>query len=117
MQQIRLPAECNSADDGYTRDFTGSEFDRLRRFGKPELMKTNLKRVTRPTAVLHVANLPAGMSAADVRRHFEAQGGLQVSNVVAIEQTGELFGCFIRSSHHSMYAARLCKTQTVHVWD
>ena len=60
-------------------------------------MKTNLKRVTRPTAVLHVANLPAGMSAADVRRHFEAQGGLQVSNVVAIEQTGELFVCFIRS--------------------
>ncbi len=77
-------------------------------------MKTNLKRVTRPTAVLHVANLPAGMSAADVRRHFEAQGGLQVSSVVAVEQTGE-FDCFIRSSHHSiyvLYAARLCKTNS-----
>ncbi len=83
-------------------------------------MKTNLKRVTRPTAVLHVANLPAGMSAADVRRHFEAQGGLQVSNVVAIEQTGELFGCFIRSSHHSMYKLYMphdCARQIVQVWD
>ncbi len=73
-----MPEECNQADDGYTQDFTGPKYERLRRFGKADLMKANLKRVTKPTSCLHVANIPAHMSIADVRQHFEAQGGLKV---------------------------------------
>ncbi len=75
--QIHLPKDCNREDDGYTQDFSGHAFERLRRFGKPALVKSNLKRITKPTSCVHVANVPAHMSISDVKEHFESRG-LQV---------------------------------------
>ena len=45
-------------DTGDAKDFSGSEFDKLKRYRSEDLKKNNMRKITAPTSTIHISGIP-----------------------------------------------------------
>ena len=77
FDRVRMPYEANLPADDMTKDFSGEQFKKYRRFWNEDLKKTNMKKIMMPTKTIHISGIQAGKSPNDVKRAFQG-AGLQV---------------------------------------
>jgi len=76
---------ASPGDEGVMEDFTGPDFDILRRFSKEDLSIVNLKRISGPKNCLHINNIPQGTNLDQVKALFENKG-VPVQDMIAIKR-------------------------------
>lgn len=81
FDRVRMPYEANLPADDMTKDFSGEQFKKYRRFWNEDLKKTNMKKIMMPTKTIHISGIQAGKSPNDVKRAFQG-AGLQVPHHV-----------------------------------
>merc|ERR1719350_901549 len=83
FDRVRLPAEAGFPADNMTKDFSGPEYQKFRRFWSEELKKGNMKKIMKPTETIHISGIQAGKSPNDVMRAFKG-AGLQVVECLGV---------------------------------
>ena len=56
--RVRLPSETGQVDTGDTKDFSGSEYDKYKRYRSEDLKKNNMRKITEPTSTVHISGIP-----------------------------------------------------------
>jgi len=82
-ERVRMPWETGQPDTGDTKDFSGSEYDKFKRYRSEELKKNNMRKITGPTSTIHVSGIPAGKSPDDVKKLFELEN-LDVRDCIGV---------------------------------
>merc|ERR1712002_491075 len=67
-----------------TKDFSGIEFEKIKRYWNEDLKKQNITKIMSPTETIHISGIMAGKSPNDVKRAFESSG-LNVVDIVGVE--------------------------------
>jgi len=83
FDRVRLPHEIGLPPDDNTQDFSGPEYQKLRRYWNEELKKNNMRKIISPTATMHISGVQPGKSPNDVKRLFE-NFGLSVVDCVGV---------------------------------
>ena len=61
--RVRLPHEAGFPADGNTKDFSGREYDKYKRYRTEDLKKNNMRKIIEPTSTIHIS----GIQVASVR--------------------------------------------------
>ena len=56
--RVRLPCETGQVDTGDIKDFSGSEYDKYKRYRSEDLKKNNMRKITEPTSTVHISGIP-----------------------------------------------------------
>jgi len=83
FDRVRMPHEANLPPDDMTKDFSGKQFEKYKRFWNEDLKKTNMKKIMLPTKTIHISGIQAGKSPNDVKRAFQG-AGLQVVECIGV---------------------------------
>eukprot|EP00092_Neocalanus_flemingeri_P031323 GFUD01034019.1.p1 GENE.GFUD01034019.1~~GFUD01034019.1.p1 ORF type:complete len:258 (-),score=75.84 GFUD01034019.1:148-921(-) len=84
FDRVRMPEEIGLPGDVNTKDFSGPEYQKFRRYWSEELKKNNMRKIIIPTSTVHISGVQNGKSPNDVRRLFETFG-LDVVDCVGVE--------------------------------
>lgn len=82
-EKVRMPEEFGQPPDSNTKDFSGEEFQKFKRYWSEDLKKNNMRKITKPTATVHISGIQAGKSPNDVKTLFETYG-LKVVECVGV---------------------------------
>merc|ERR1719150_295040 len=87
---VRTPALSSSsprprsrASPGNTKDFSGREYDKYKRYRTEDLKKNNMRKIIEPTSTIHIGGIQTGKSPNDVKRLFESLG-LQIVECIGV---------------------------------
>jgi len=83
FDRVKMPHENGLPFDEMTKDFSGMEFEKIKRYWNEDLKKQNMKKIMRPTETIHISGIMAGKSPNDVKRAFESSG-LNVVDIVGV---------------------------------
>lgn len=83
FDRVKMPHEAGLPPDDMTKDFSGPEYNKFKRYWNEDLKKQNMKKIMRPTQTIHISGIPAGKSPNDVKRAFESSG-LVVVNCLGV---------------------------------
>ena len=56
--RVRLPCETGQGDTADTKDFSGCEYDKYKRYRSEDLKKNNMRKITEPTSTVHISGIP-----------------------------------------------------------
>ena len=56
--RIRMPWETGHPECVDTKDFSGTEYDKYKRYRSEELKKNNMRKITEPTSTVHISGIP-----------------------------------------------------------
>ena len=59
---MRLPHEAGFPPDANTKDFSGREYDKYKRYRTEDLKKNNMRKIIEPSSTIHISGL-------QVKRH------------------------------------------------
>jgi len=83
FDRVRMPHEAGLPQDGNTKDFSGREYDKFKRYRNEDLKKNNMKKIIVPSSTIHISGIQSGKSPNDVKRLFESIG-LNVSDCIGV---------------------------------
>lgn len=83
FDRVRMPEEIGLPGDVNTKDFSGPEYQKFKRYWSEDMKKNNMRKIITPTSTIHISGLQAGTSPNDVKRLFE-NFGLCVAEVVGV---------------------------------
>jgi len=83
FDRVRMPQEINMPPDENTKDFSGREYDKFKRYRTEDLKKNNMRKIIEPTPTIHISGIQHGKSPNDVKRLFESLG-LHVSDCIGV---------------------------------
>jgi len=69
--------------DNLTKDFTGPQYKMMRRYQTETLKQNNMRKMIKPTNVLHINNIPADKCTNDIQAYLN-NFGLNVVNCLGI---------------------------------
>lgn len=81
--RVRLPHEAGFPADGNTKDFSGREYDKYKRYRTEDLKKNNMRKIIEPTSTIHISGIQSGKSPNDVKRLFESIG-LHIQDCIGV---------------------------------
>ena len=55
--RVRLPHEAGLPADGNTKDFSGREYDKYKRYRTEDLKKNNMRKIIEPTSTIHIGGI------------------------------------------------------------
>jgi len=83
FDRVKMPEEAGLPPDDMTKDFSGTEYQRVKRYWNEDLKKQNMKKLMKPSKTIHISGIQAGTSPNDVKRAFEGSG-LDVDGVLGV---------------------------------
>lgn len=83
FDRVRLPHEIGLPRDENTKDFSGTEYAKFKRYWNEDFKKNNMRKIIKPTATIHISGLTGGQSPNDIKRLFES-AGLRVFDCVGV---------------------------------
>lgn len=83
FDRVRLPEEIGLPRDENTKDYTGAEYNKFKRYWNEDMKKNNMRKIIKPTTTVHIGGLKTGQSPNEVRRLFES-AGLSVYDCVGV---------------------------------
>ena len=54
---VRNAREVGREEDGGTKDFSGAGYSKYRRYATEDLKRSNMKKITKPTATIHIGEV------------------------------------------------------------
>ena len=52
-----MPHEAGLPQDGNTKDFSGREYDKFKRYRNEDLKKNNMKKIIVPSSTIHISGI------------------------------------------------------------
>ena len=57
FDRVRMPQEINMPPDENTKDFSGREYDKFKRYRTEDLKKNNMRKIIEPTPTIHISGI------------------------------------------------------------
>jgi len=74
FDRVRMPGEIGLANDDNTKDYTGADYNKFKRYWNEEMKKNNMRKIIKPTTTVHIGGLKTGQSPNEIRSLFESAG-------------------------------------------
>merc|ERR1712106_15177 len=84
MGRVRMPHEIGLPPDSNTKDFSGQEYQKFKRYWNEDLKKNNMRKIIKPTVTVHISGLTGSQSPNDIKRLFQS-AGLTVYDCVGVQ--------------------------------
>jgi len=83
FDKVRMPVEIGLPNDENTKDYTGADYNKFKRYWNEDMKKNNMRKIIKPTTTVHIGGLKTGQSPNEVRSLFES-AGLTVYDCVGV---------------------------------
>ena len=59
--RVKMPHEAGLPANGDTKDFSGHEYDKFKRYRTEDLKRNNMKKIIHPTSTIHIGGIQVKM--------------------------------------------------------